>query len=492
MNRLLKGKNRFAYYMLMLSLLSALPLKAQMPTYSKEVEAKIKKVERSLGEAIKTSDHPLYLLDRMKEYNIHCVSIAVITDNKLEWARAYGFADTEQSIPATTETMFQAASISKSLNAMGILKLVQENKLALDVDINTYLTDWKFPYDSSEWIGVITLKQLLSHTAGTSVHGFRGYAKGEDIPDITQILNGEEPANNRAIRSVFRPGSKPQYSGGGITISQKIVQELTGQPYDMFMKANILDPLEMKASFYSTVPPESLTNKLASGYLEDGNPVKGKYHLYPEQAAASLWTNPTELSNFIIELQKSNTGKSNKILKKEMVHTMLTPVMAENALGVFIKTVANNKYFSHGGANEGFRSFFVGNVDEGNGVVVMVNSNNSAILAEIVNSVATVYGWKDYYNPVVRKTVKVAEEVLDSYAGVYEVSPGFAISITRKKEALFAQATNQAQFPLFPEEPNKFFFKVVEASLEFIKDDSGRISHLILHQNGQSIPANKK
>lgn len=467
-------------------------VKAQQRVYSKEVEARIKRVEESLGEFIKTSNEPIMLLERMEEYHVPAVSIAVIRDFKLDWARAYGSIENGNPTPPNIETLFQAASISKSINALGVLNLVQQNVLSLNRDINDYLTDWKFPYDSTTGSKKITLANLLSHTGGTTVHGFRGYAKGESIPTLTQILNGEKPANNRAIKSAFEAGFKTQYSGGGITVAQKLIMDVTGKPYDLYMAENVLKPLGMKYSFFNVLPKENILDKLASGHKEDGTPINGKYHFYPEQAAASLWTNPTELSKAIVQLQKAYHGNGKKLISKETAHSMLTPVMGENGLGTFIKKIGGNTYFSHGGANEGFRSFYIANLEKGDGVIVMINSNNNAIIPEIVNSVAAVYNWEDYYKPVIRPTVSVPVDVLESYIGVYEVTPGFSITIALNKYGLTAQATNQPAFKMFAESQNKFFLKVVDASIEFFKNDDGNVSKLALKQNGQVIEGIKK
>jgi CubicO group peptidase (beta-lactamase class C family) len=468
------------------------PLKAQQSTYSKEVEARIKRVEESLGESIKTSNEPIRLLQRMEEYNVPAVSIAVIKDFKLEWARAYGNIESGSLRRTNTETLFQAASISKSINALGALNLVQQKGVSLDKDINDYLTDWKFPYDTAIGNKKITLTHLLSHTGGISVHGFRGYAKGESIPTLAQILNGEKPANNRAIKSIFDAGLKNQYSGGGITIVQKLIMDVSEKPYESYMKESVLKPLGMKSSFFNVIPKENILDKLASGHKEDGTLINGKYHFYPEQAAASLWTNPTELSKFIIHIQKAYNENGKELISKETAQLMLTPVMGENGLGTFIKKIGGNTYFNHGGANEGFRSFYIANVEKGDGIVVMINSNNNSIIPEIVNSVATVYNWEDYYKPIIRPTVSVSADILESYVGIYEVTPGFSITITLNKYGLTAQATNQPAFKLFAEAENKFFLKVVEASIEFLKDDNSHINKLVLKQNGQTIQALRK
>lgn len=459
--------------------------------YSAVIEARIKQVEQNLGESIKTDDLPIILQERMKLYKIPGLSIAVIKDYKIDWAKGYGIADKELGNPVTTETLFQAASISKSLNSVGVLKLVQDKKVDLDADINTYLTSWKFPYDTLMGRKIITLKNLLSHTAGTSVHGFRGYANGEKIPKIVQILNGEAPANSQPVRSIFDAGIKTQYSGGGTTISQLIVIDVTKLPYDQYAQKNVLDPLGMQNSFYTIPPPAQKVSLLSTGHRGDGSPITGKYHLYPENAAASLWTNPTELARFIIEIQMAYEGKSKKVIGQELVSKMLTPVMDEAALGVFIMNKGNEKYFSHGGSNEGFRCIYFGSMEGGNGVVVMINSDNGAIMEEIVNSVATVYNWEDFYKPKIRKLVQIPDDVLDTYIGEYELNPQFKIAIMREGNSLKLQATNQPKFDIFAEDQNKFFLKVVEAEIEFIVDDSNKVTKLILHQNGQSMSALK-
>ena len=246
---------------------------SQQPTYDAAVEERIKQVERSLGEAIKTDDKPIILQERMKQYGVPGLSIAVIRDYKIEWARGYGYADKESARTVTPQTLFQAASLSKSVNAVGILKLVQQKKLDLDKDINTYLTSWKFPYDTAKGKTPITLRHILSHTAGTSVHGFRGYAIGESIPTIIQILDGEAPANSKPVRSMFEAGTRVQYSGGGTTISQLIVMDVTRQPYDVYMQQNVLAPLGMNNSFYTSPAPVGKAMLLSTAYREDGSIV---------------------------------------------------------------------------------------------------------------------------------------------------------------------------------------------------------------------------
>jgi len=222
--------------------------------------------------------------------------IKLVENNLGDWVKGYGWADVDEKRPVTEKTLFQAASISKSLNGVGVLKLVQDGKLDLYTDINQYLKSWKFPYDSVSGGKPITLSALLSHTAGLTIHGFPGYAQGDTLPSVQQVVDGQKPANTEAVRSFIEPGTCVVYSGGGTTITQQIVTDVTGRPYDEYMQKNVIDPMGMKSSSYRQPPAGTDTSLLATGYKADGTRVDGKFHIYPEQAAAGLWTNPTDLS----------------------------------------------------------------------------------------------------------------------------------------------------------------------------------------------------
>jgi CubicO group peptidase (beta-lactamase class C family) len=277
-------------------------------TFAQNVNDKIKLFETDFIHWDKTKNKKWTLKERMAFYEVNAVSVAVIKDYKIEWVKAYGFADISEKRIATNQTLFQAGSISKTINSLGILKLVQEGKLGLDDDINNYLKTWKFPYDEVSKGKKITIKNLLNHNAGLSIHGFGGYGKGESLPTIIQTLDGLKPSNSGAVRSVFEPSLKYQYSGGGTTISQLILENTTGEKYADYMVRNILNPLGMNNSSYNQPPSKDKENLLATGYNYDKE-VKGKYNIYPEVAAAGLWTNPTDLAKYVIETQLSLQGK---------------------------------------------------------------------------------------------------------------------------------------------------------------------------------------
>ncbi|MGV0753458.1 serine hydrolase [Empedobacter brevis] len=404
-------------------------------TLAQNINEKIKSFEHNLNAWDKTKHKKSTLKERMNFYEVNAVSIAVVKDYKIEWIKAYGLADVSEKRPTTTETLFQAASISKSFNSLGILKLVEAQKLNLDKDFNTFLKTWKFPYDSISKGRKINIAQLLNHTAGLSVGGFGGYEKGQALPSITQILDGAKPANSNAVRSIFEPGLKFQYSGGGTTVSQLILEDTTGEEYADYMLKNVLQPLGMKQSSFNQPPSANKKNLLATGY--NGKiEVVGKYHIYPEQAAAGLWTNPTDLAKYIIDTQLSLQGKSNKVLSKEMSIERL-----ENNLGVFVQNYNGTKYFGHSGGNEGFVCHYIGSLEDGNGIAIMTNGRNMQLVNEIVSSIANLNHWKNYPFESIKESIsltikKVANKNIDKGIELYK-----KLKLTKPNDYNFSNAS---------------------------------------------------
>lgn len=451
-------------------------------------ELRIKQVENSLAPGVVYGDTipRLNLEARMKETGVKGLSIAVIKDYKIDWAKGYGWADEASGRKVTTNTRFQAASISKSINSLGILLLVQQGKLDPEADINVYLKRWKFPYDSIAKGKKINIYHLLSHTAGLDIHGFPGYKNTDAIPTVVQILNGHVPANTRAVRSLFEPGLKFKYSGGGTTISQLILEDVTGKAYADFMQENVLKPLEMTNSSYLQPPLSSA--ELATGYYaSNGEPVKGLYHLYPEQAAAGLWTTPSDLAKYIIECQLALEGKSKRVLSTEMMQKRMTPYTdAAAALGVFIDKRGNNQYFNHNGGNEAFLSTSYGSLSGGNGVVIMINSDNFAVVDELLNSVAQVYQWKDFYRPQFKKIVKLSADSLEAYTGNYLLNHD-TISIKRRGNELFIYQNGQPAdgYEMIFMDQSRFAIREVPgAEFKVLRDASLWVDALELRQGG--------
>jgi CubicO group peptidase (beta-lactamase class C family) len=420
----------------------------------------------------------------MKHYKIPGVSVAVINDFKIDWAKAYGVKDIETNEPVTTETLFQAGSISKPVAAMVALKKVEQGKIALDEDINNKLKTWKLPENSLTAQKKVTLTHLLSHTGGLTVHGFPGYAAGEKIPTLSQVLDGTEPANTAAVRVDLEPGSRFRYSGGGSTIAQLAIMDIEKQEYPRIAHDTVLNPLNMTSSTYSQPLPAETRKKAASGHRGNGRLVEGKIHVYPEMAAAGLWTTPTDLAKFGIEAQLSLAGKSNKVLSKETISKMVTPVMpGAPGLGFFVEKHGNGTYFGHGGADEGFRAQLLVHRDKGYGAVVMVNSDNGQIIGEIIRAIAKEYQWEDYL-PAPHDVVAVDPSKMEQYAGRFLVNPDRVLTVTHENGRLFAEPTGAPKFALFPISQTEFRRNDQDNQYAFVTDASGKVSSLKIKFSG--------
>jgi CubicO group peptidase (beta-lactamase class C family) len=431
------------------------------------------------------------LNERMSQLHVPGVSIAVIHNGALEWARGFGVKQ-KGGAAVGTDTIFQAGSISKPLAAMAALHLVQQGKLALDAPVNGTLLSWKLPESAAAHGKPVTLRELLTHTAGLTVHGFPGYAANQPVPTLVQVLDGQKPANTPPIRLESEPGAKWNYSGGGYTVMQQMVVDVSKESFPKLLHDTVLAPMGMTHSTYQQPLPADMRAEAAVPYQDDGTAVPGGAHTYPEMAAAGLWTTPSDLARYCLEVQRSIEGKANHVLSQDLTRQMLTPGIGKWGLGLQIGGSAGDPYFSHGGVNEGFESLFVAYEHHGDGAVVMTNAQGGSMLAaELMQSIAAEYGWPDFH-PTVRIAVKVDAAVLRRYVGTYQIGPEFGITITLQGNQLMGQATGQPAFPLFPESRTKFFLTVVDAQLEFFTDEKGQISHLMLYQNGQAMKGIKK
>lgn len=443
------------------------------PNAEVSVDARIKRIEQGLLPAVLIKGDPSWsIAERMKFYKAPGLTIAVIKDFKVDWARAYGVKDIESNEPVTTDTLFQAGSISKSVNAMVAMKKVEQGKISLDEPINNKLVTWKLPENEFTAKKKVTLRNLLSHTGGTTVHGFPGYAVSEKVPTLPQVLDGASPANTAPVRVDFEPGSKFRYSGGGTTIAQLAIMDIEKQPYPEIAKKTVLEPLRMTNSTYSQPLPDDWRKQAASGHRQDGSLVAGKIHVYPEMAAAGLWTTPTDLAKFAIDLQLSLAGRANKVLSKGSVETMTTSFMENVGLGFFIEKHGDALYFGHGGADEGFRAEMLVSRDKGYGAVVMTNSDNGNILREVLRGVAREYGW-DEFLPAPYETIALEAAKLNDYVGRYLVNPDLVLTIKNEGGKLVASQTADREFELLPTSDTTFIRRDSNNKYDFVRSEGG-------------------
>jgi CubicO group peptidase (beta-lactamase class C family) len=438
------------------------------------IDAEIKRVEAGLLPSVLIKGEPGWSIEeRLKFYKCPGLSVAVIKDFKVLWARAYGVKDLETKEPITTETLFQAGSISKSVNATIAMKKVEQGKISLDANINEKLISWKLPENELTAKKPVTLRRLLSHTAGTTVHGFPGYAITDKLPTLQQVLDGGAPANTAPVRVDLEPGTQFRYSGGGTTITQLALIDIEKKPYPEIARETVLKPLNMTNSTYSQPLPADWRPKAATGYRQNGKQVEGKIHIYPEMAAAGLWTTPTDLAKFAIEMQLSLAGRSNKILTKQSVETMTTGVLNDVGLGFFIEKHGSAVYFGHGGSDEGFTSELLVSRDKGYGVAVMVNSDSGAILREVVRAVAREYGWEEFL-PAPYEVISMDAAKLKTFEGRYQVNPDRVLTIkpevdvAGKKPRLLAYPTGDPEFELLPISETTFVRRASSVKYEFV------------------------
>jgi CubicO group peptidase (beta-lactamase class C family) len=406
----------------------------------------------------------------MKALNVPGVSIAVIRNYEIVWAKGYGFADVASKRPVTADTLFLAGSISKPVAAAGALALVERKRLSLDDNVNVHLKSWRISDNEFTREQKVTLRRLLSHTAGLTIHGFPGYSASAPVPTIPQILDGATPANTGAVKVDVVPGSIWRYSGGGYTVAQLMMEDVTGMPFARYMGEAILAKAGMKMSTFENPLPQRLSGTAATGYKPNGSPVPGRYHTYPEMAAAGLWTTASDLARFTIEIQKAREGRSQGMLRQATVEEMLRLEKQHYGLGFAIDERDGLKRFSHGGADEGFQAYLAGTVD-GRGMVILTNSENGSRLAnEIRLAVAAAYGWPE--KPREREVVALAPEVLLKYTGDYASPRIGKVTVRVEGDHLVINLTGPGDVHLYPQSPDTFFSLGGVPDLKFATDGS--------------------
>ncbi len=368
-----------------------------------DLEQVIETIEHGLLKPKGKSDRPrkrMELSQRMEYYKVPGISIAIVDLGELAWAKGYGMMELGKEREITAETIFQAASISKPVSAMLALHLVEAGLLDLDADVNAGLRSWKVP--DSKYTRLrpdgkqpkITLRGLLSHTAGMGIRGYVGYPGGRPLPTLLQILNGQAPANSRPVRVVQAPGKAFRYSGGGYVVVQQLIEDVTGRSLADLAQEHIFDRLGMPSSTFNHLLPEIYLPRAATAHRRSGEPVPGKWHTYPENAPASLWTTPSDLARLIVEVIKSYKNESNLVLSTQMTHQMLTPRIGIATMGLYIIKAGGRIRFEHPGWNEGFHSLLIGDLSTGQGLVWMTNGENGKTLGwEVTRGLANVFGW---------------------------------------------------------------------------------------------------
>jgi len=330
----------------------------------------------------------------LEEGRVPGVSIAVIHDGRIDWAKGYGVREYGNSDRVDTRTLFQAASISKPVSAVVALRMVERNELTLDEDVNRRLESWKVPENEFTRNEPVTLSRLLSHSAGLMMHGVPEFTAEAEIPTLVQILNGEFATATESVHPVVEPGSVHRYSGGGYIVLQVLLTDIAGRPFAPLARELVLQPAGMSSSTFEQPLPQRLRHRAAVGHHSDGKPIKGSWHTLPEQAAGGLWTTPRDLASFMIEVWRSYHGQSEKLLPRHLARLMLTRRIEDFGLGFYLPSEGVAR-FQHGGGNAGYRCHMVLSMDVADGVVIMTNGDaGEQVIWELFEAIAQAYGWK--------------------------------------------------------------------------------------------------
>jgi CubicO group peptidase (beta-lactamase class C family) len=478
-----------------------LPVSAAPAASAPPLDAKATAVERGLLPTLMVEGvTPWTLAERMRHYQVPGVSIALVQDGRIAWARGYGVLDVATKAPVTPQTLFQAASLSKPVTAMAVLRLADQGRLSLTAPVNSQLKSWRLP--DGPFTNGVTLGRILSHTAGLSVGGFTGYPPGAVLPTLVETLNGRPPANNKPVRVDVEPGTSFHYSGGGYEVLQQLLVDVTGTPFAALMQAAVLGPAGMESSFFQQPPGAELAARAASGYTVDGAALPGKWHVYPELAAAGLWTTPSDLARFILAVQQSQAGTPGALLSKDMAARMLTAATAPaagdlglpvgNGMGLFVEHRGRGTFdhVSMEGAtgSDGFRALLVASIAGGYGLVVMTNGDGGSKLAEeILRGAAEVYGWKALVAPQLRRA-HPTEEQLRKLAGRYRLGSDQLITVTAGTGLLKVQPVLGDAFELHPVDGGDFVR--TDPPTRFNFDTAGVVvKNLYGVQNGTRINA---
>ena len=469
------------------------------------------RIEHGLRPAVRLVDRgdtTFDLLERMRFYHVPGVSIAVVDGDRVVWAKGFGVKAFGGSQPVDTSTLFLAGSISKPVFATGVLKLVDEGKLDLDKEVNGYLRSWHLPESAFTHDQKVTLRRLLSHRAGLTVWGFPGYELGSAVPTVQQVLNGEKPANTPAVRNDTIPGARWRYSGGGITIAQLVATEVTGESFPELMRRLVLRPATMVHSTYENPPPSPYAQFVSSGHEKRDTVVPGGYHVYPEMAAAGLWTTASDLGRWGVSIMRAYNGATGGPLSPTMVKQMLTPQVevppsfsgpakSHWGLGVELQGAGDSLRFSHGGRDEGFVADLVMWPARRRGIVIMTNGVSGGLLQEIERAFDAEYGMATAPR-IEKRLATVPPSTLDSLPGRYLVMRGrdtISVSIMRRGNAPWlASSSDATATPLLPQATDSFFELATGVNFTFERPSGNPLGapvKLVREFRGQRIEATR-
>jgi CubicO group peptidase (beta-lactamase class C family) len=331
----------------------------------------------------------------MRHYGVPGAAVVVLRNGEIVHAAGYGVREAGTTDRVDADTLFSVGSVSKIVTATTSLRIAAKSTVDIDRDIKTYLTSWQVPSRQDLAHPIVTLRMLMSHTSGFGQHGFSDYQPNEPLPSTLQTLNGEKPAKNAPIRIESEPGTRMDYSGGGVMIEQVVLQDVTGMPFEQIVRQEVFDPLGMKRSTFEN-PLSADRGNIAKAHDARGavRAVPQGWESFPESAASGLWTSANNLGSLVRALIRSYQGKGD-FLPRHIATDMMTEVSpSEHGLGPRLYGSGAMRVFHHGGANDSYLAWIEGHLESGDGLVVLTNgAGGGELYDEIRNAVADSYGW---------------------------------------------------------------------------------------------------
>lgn len=426
-----------------------------------QLEAGIRGQVKFLGE----SDNFSSIADKMSEYKIPALSLAVINEGKIEWADMYQNANFPEEQELDCASIFQAASLSKPVTFLAALRMHSAGEIDLDKNIQNYLKDFEMPQGKQTAENPITFRNIFSHTSGITSGGYEGYAKDLALPSDLDVLKGSEGVNSPAIQVITPPNETLAYSGGAYTVSELALQDIFNEEFPEIMKKWILEPAGMEHSDFTQPLPESKSNQVAKGYTQSGEVLDGGWRNYPEQAAAGLWSNAVDMSKFLIEIYNAYNGKSS-LFSQSDIKSMMSHERDGRAYGFIVNRSGDDIAITHYGGNAGYRTGMTISLTNGNGLVYLMNSDNGGALGnELLLSTSQVYNWQ-HFKQIDARRKEVSSEVLKGLIGEYKWNGQIDLKI------IFDEINNQISL-YFPNGDEYKLTAIVGDELDFIHSNTG-------------------
>lgn len=428
--------------------------------------------------------------DRLVAYACPGVSVAVIENGELSWAAGYGHVE-EGGAAVDPDTLFAGASISKPVTAMIALRFVERGLLSLDGNVNEHLRSWKLPENDLTRQVPVTLRLLLGHRGGTTVHGFGGSFGPHEMPTIHDILEGRPPARNEPVRVDKLPGGDARYSGGGTTIVQLMIEEAAGKPFEQVAMEEVFGPLGMTRSTFARPLPEVLRANAAVGH-ENGGPIPNRYSSTASLAAGGIWTTASDYARFLIAGRAAAQGRRPDLLRHDLAAAMMErPSNNEFGLGWSLVGEGETRRFGHGGSNPGYQCESFLYEASGKGAVVLTNAESGLTFYwEIFNGIAEHYDWPGFLRAP-KEVVPVPEAEMANYAGDFDIVSGVEMPLLRifvedgRLKSEIPGMRNGVQDMLL-DKTGRMFNRNSPFETELIRGAGGQVDEIVAYAGGST------